>query len=203
MRSKGMSLPELLVAMGLFLLLMAMASKCFFQCVKAYRQNQEKAPLFRHVAIGAALIARELRMCEEIYFPENEEDLKAPFYPKKDETPPFIFLMGQGEKKELIAYTLEQRTKTIQRAIYEIAPAPTADPQENSRIVIYPEDPPTFLSRLKLKKPFCPIGHDTALMGIRFLRRDTDEFLEMRAYPAVGDELPLETKVRIKRGFSE
>ncbi len=202
-RSRGFSVPELVVAMGLFLLLMAMTSTCFVQCVRAYRQNQEKAPVFRHVAIGAALIARELRMCEKIYYPEREEDFELSFYPKKGETPPFLFLLDKGGAKELVAYTLAEKTKTLERALYEIEPLPTADPKEALEIVVYPEDPPPLVERLKLKEPFRPIGHDVGLLGLKFLRKGTDKFLEMRIYPAGEEADLLETKVYLRRGYEE
>jgi len=184
-KGAGVTLPEMLIALALFGMMMSILGRTLQLCYTSYHKGDDRAPYFRDLAVTVDGLARELRMCDGVLYPA-ESALREGFSPEAGRTTPLVFCR-YSEKRETIAYSLDRRRGTLVRVLYGDDFNP-ADPQTHG----LEED------RLQVRY----LGRDVTSLKFHYSRFGRDEFLKLSVSASHKDAaFPLETKVGISRGF--
>ncbi len=125
--TRGMTLVEILIAMAIFSLFLYALCNCVVVGYHSYTIGTREASLFRSASIGMDLMARELRQCKGIYFPDSAI-LSAGYFPVKNSSAPLVIKRYEPSASALlpVAFTLDTSTHRVERLIYDPAFEPAS-----------------------------------------------------------------------------
>lgn len=174
-RARGLTLPEVLIAVAISVVLLGAVYLLFLQGSKAYKQIGKLTPTYRRASLAIDVIAKEMKESFQRLYAPDPEDLFAE-YGKS-------YLVGAfqdpaREKKEVIGYLFDVNQSRVLRVLY--------DPSFN------PEDPSTQIPLPGADNP------RILASGISFFyfRAEEDLLLSIRVLPE-GSKEEISSKIDV------
>lgn len=192
--ARGTTLLEVMVAMGIFGLLLTLVTSLYVTGFRTYKKGSGYASLVRTTATAFDRMSRELRQCHKIYSPSQGNltplALASGYIPFAGQNTPFIFVRYNAAvgANQVLAYTVDKRQSALLRLVYD----PAFDPNTPSTQTVLEEKsvlPSVSNFSLKLSNVV-----SASSLNAQFLQIDLT---------SVADKgnLELESRVKIQGGF--
>jgi len=130
-RQSAVTLIEVLVAMGIFSVILTLVVVLFVNGYHTYSGESVKTYRFRRSAIALDAACRELRHVERIYSPDiSLLSQNEGYAPVKGKTPPFTFVEHDPSSgaEAVVAYSTDKASHALVRMLYD----PQYDPNDAS-----------------------------------------------------------------------
>lgn len=131
-RTRGLTLAETLVALFLFGIIMTGVGVIFVRGYNIFQHGTSESFQFRAAAIGFDRMDRELRMCEQLYFPSPLPSPLPYLYP-----PPPQTSIKQGVNKPLVFKRFDANAAASTPSSPYVTSAFTVSPSQNLLRIIY------------------------------------------------------------------
>lgn len=122
-RTKALTIIEILVASSLLLLLMALVSVIVLGYLRAYRSMEPNHPSVKSVAFALEHLTHDLRSGVALYCPD-EETMARGYRPVWGESSPLIVAVPAGQGVRVIGLALDPADQVVRRIEYAALPTP-------------------------------------------------------------------------------
>ncbi len=128
-RVRGLSLAEVVVSVALMSIFLVTIQRLFSLATFVSSAGTRTAQGYRSMALAFDETARELRLCEKIYYPDSTT-MRQGYAPSTDLTRPFVFRRFDSARngEVPVAFTIDAHTHALVRVIYD----PNFDPARPS-----------------------------------------------------------------------
>ncbi len=171
----GQTLSEVLVALGLVGLILAAVGEISLAARHVFVRTTEGAASFREVSLASFRIARELRMCQELYHPSPESLGSGPDDPlesTKGESLVLVFRRrGAPSRPDMVVgLRLDARNQVLERIVYDPG-IPLGDPPRG-RILGPPRRLAGGVERMALWSVDPAQRHGSRFLGLELAPRE-------------------------------
>jgi type II secretory pathway pseudopilin PulG len=120
-RVSALTLPEILIAGTLLLLVLSVAAELTTMAYRTFVRTSETTEVFQDQTIATDLLIRELRLCTAILAPQSPKDYGKKYYPGTQDPPLFFVRYAPGlTRDQVVSYRVDPTTRDLIRESVEI-----------------------------------------------------------------------------------